>query len=345
MDRFEGRKLRWGLLGAGKIVDRWMNGALQCGDMEITAVASRTRQTAEKTADKWNIPRVMTLEEMINSPDIDVTYIPVPHPAHKELAIQALQNHKAVLVEKPAAVNCHEFEEMCACARENHSFLMEATWTRFFPAISAMKKMIADGVIGRPRAVQASFAFRADGDWESRVFDPARAGGGLLDVGVYTLHFADIIYDKPPVKIVGVAAIDSDENHVKVDEQAAYTALYDAGEMFMGACAVRTGMPDTAYIYGEKGYLEIPSFWKPVTLFLSRDGEKKRYDYPVIQARTDVQDEGFQYEIRHVNECVRAGLTESPVIPLKKTEAVLRQCDALRSQWGLTFPCEGEAKK
>ena len=340
MDRFEGRKLRWGLLGAGKIVDRWMKGALQCGDMEVAAVASRTRQTAEKTAVKWNIPKVMTLDEMVNSPEIDVTYIPVPHPAHKELAIRALRNHKAVLVEKPAAVNCREFEEMCVCARENHTFLMEATWTRFFPAIGAMKKMIAEGAIGRPRVVQASFAYRADGDWGSRAFDPAQAGGGLLDVGVYTLHFADIIYDKPPVKIMGVAAMDTDERHMKVDEQAAYTALYDQGEMLMGSCAVRTNMPDTAYIYGETGYMEIPVFWKPDTILLYRDGEKKRFDYPVLQTREDIQDEGYQYEIRHVNECLRNGLTESPVMPFEKTERVLRQCDALRSQWGLVFPCE-----
>ena len=96
------RKIRWGLLGAGRILDRWMNGARQAEDMEIAAVASRTKERAQQMAERYDIPEALTYDEMINRSDIDIVYIPVPHTAHKELAISAMNHGKAVLVEKPA---------------------------------------------------------------------------------------------------------------------------------------------------------------------------------------------------------------------------------------------------
>ena len=340
MDRFEGRRIRWGLLGGGKIIDRWMKGALQCEDMEVVAVASRTRKTAEAMADKWQIPRVMTLDEMCSCPEIDAVYIPVPHSAHKELALRAMRAGKAVLVEKPAAVSEKEFDEMVLCARECGVFMMEAAWTRFFPAVEQLCELLREGVIGRVRAVQAAFAFRMDGEWDGRLFDPARAGGGLLDVGVYPLHFAQALFGRAPEGITGFCARDTDDRHIMVDEQAAFTAVYDQGELMMGACGVRTQIPDNAYIYGEDGWFEVPEFWKAQKLIFHKGEETRVFDCPVSQTVPGMEDEGYQYEIRHMNECLRGGLTESPVVPFSATKCVLAQCDELRRQWGLVYPFE-----
>ena len=101
----EQKKIRWGLLGAGAILDRFMNGAKQWDDMEVVAIASRTPESAKKMAEKYDVPEVLTYDGLLAREDIDVVYIPVPHTAHKELAIKAMKAKKAVLVEKPAGIN------------------------------------------------------------------------------------------------------------------------------------------------------------------------------------------------------------------------------------------------
>lgn len=334
-------KIRWGLMGAGIIVERWIKGARQFDDMEIVAVASRSRQTAAEAAKKYGIPDAMTYEELAKREDIDVVYIPVPHTAHKELAILAMEHGKSVLVEKPIAVNAGELQEMIDCAKANNVFLMEAVWTRFFPLVKTIKGLMNDEGIGEVRAINVAFSFRVPGNMtQSRLLNPELAGGGLLDVGVYNLNFCDMIYDKSPVALTGFATIDSDENHIQVDEQAMYVAKYDKGELASMASGVRTNMKDTAYIYGTKGQIEIPVFWKPTVMKVTMDGKTEEYKEPVQLAHGEYVDEGFQYEITHVNECLRKGLKESPVMTWEKSLRIMKQCDDLRRQWGLKYPFE-----
>ena len=334
-------KIRWGLMGAGEIVGRWIKGARQLQDMEIVAVASRSQQSALKAAKKYGIPDAMTYEELVKREDIDVVYIPVPHMAHKQLAILAMQHGKSVLVEKPAAVNAPELQEMIDCAKSNNVFLMEAMWTRFFPLVKTIEGLINEEGIGEVRAINVAFSFSVPGNMlESRLLSPKLAGGGLLDTGVYNLHFCDMILDKSPVSLTGFATIDSDENHIQVDEQAMYIAKYDKGELASMASGVRTNMIDTAYIYGTKGHIEVPTFWKPTVMKVTINGETSEYRSSVPLYNPEYVDEGFQYEVSHVNECLRKGLKESPVMTLNKSLRVLKQCDTLRKQWGLTYPFE-----
>lgn len=333
------KKIRWGLLGAGAILDRWMFGAMQNDDMEVVCVASRTKETAQRMAKKYNIPESQTYEELLSRDDIDIVYVPVPHTAHKDLVIKALNSGKNVLVEKPAGINASEWEEMTECAKKNDLFLMEAAWTRFFPIIDEIKSYIGKNGIGEVRVVESDFAFR-NTDTSSRLLDPARAGGGLLDVGVYNLHFQRMIYEKDPVVLTGVASIAKDELKINIDEQAAYLAQYDNGAIGIMASAVRTDMIDTAYIYGTKGYIIVPQFWKPSKITVVIDGVTNEINKPVSQKVNGVTDEGYQYEIAHVNKCIREGLKQSPVMPWTETEKVLKACDTLRKQWGLVYPME-----
>ena len=134
--------------------------------------------------------QVLTYEEMLSREDIDIVYIPVPHTAHMELAIKAMEAGKSVLVEKPAGINVHQWEKMTECAKKNQVFLMEAVWTRFFPLIKEIEAHLKD--IGDVRVVSTNFSFRNE-DMTSRLMDPNRAGGSLLDVGVYDLHFTKTV--------------------------------------------------------------------------------------------------------------------------------------------------------
>ena len=335
------RKIRWGLMGAGAILDRWMLGALQHDDMEIVAIASRTPESAKKMAEKYNIPEVVTYDELVAREDIDVVYIPVIHPAHKELSIKAMNAGKAVLVEKPAAVNAGDFSDMIECAKKNNVFLMEADWTRFFPLYEDIKQVINSGEIGKVRILQSSFCFsqeeeKADG----RLLDPNKAGGSMLDVGVYNLQFANIILGKYPEKLVGLASIDSDDNHFMVDESAAYVASYDEGELAVLTSSVRTHIPENAYIYGSKGHIEIYDFYKPSKAKIVVGNTERIIENPISQKIQGIVDEGYQYEIAHVNECIRKELKESDIAPMELTLEILKECDSLRKQWGLIYPFE-----
>ena len=333
------KKIRWGLLGAGAILDRWMFGAMQHDDMEVVAISSRTEESAKKMAQKYNIPEYQTYDELLARDDIDVVYVPVPHTAHKDLVIKALNSGKSVLVEKPAGINASEWAEMTACAEKNNLFLMEAAWTKFFPIINEIKAYIGDDGIGEVRMVESAFSFR-NSDTSSRLLDPNRAGGGLLDVGVYNLHFQRMIYEKDPTVLTGVASIATDELKLNIDEQASYIAQYDNGALGVMSSGVRTDMIDTAYIYGTKGYIVVPQFWKPSQMTVVMGDVTCEVKKPVSQKVNGVIDEGYQYEIAHVNKCLREGLKQSPILPWTETEKVLKACDKLRKQWGLIYPME-----
>ena len=221
------RTVRWGIFGAGDVVRRWIRGARQHRDMEIAAIASRTRESAALAAAELGIPEAMTYNELAGREDIEVIYVAVPHPFHKELAVMALKSGKHVLLEKPAAVNAAEFGEIAAAAENEKRFLMEAMWTRFFPITESIRECICSGEIGQVRAIHSAFGFRSDlSAGSGRLFDADRAGGSLLDTGIYNLHFADMILQKDPVRITGLASFDTDELHLKVDEQASYIAQY-----------------------------------------------------------------------------------------------------------------------
>ncbi len=334
------RPIRWGLLGAGVILDRWLKGAMQAEGTQIAAVASRTIETARRQADKYKIPEAFTYDEILKRKDIDIMYIPVPHMAHRDLALRAMEAGFHVLVEKPAGVTAKEWDEMTACAARNHVFLMEAVWTNCFPIMKRLREELASGRIGDVRNVQANFAFRVDDDYQGRLTDPAQAGGGLLDVGVYTLHFAQNVFGTSPEKLVSFASMDTDDLHLKVDEQCAVIGQYKNGALAVLQAAIRTAMPDTAWIYGTKGYIRMPVFWKPSVMEITTQEGTETVSMPVSQKLEGIEDEGYQYEVRHVNDCLRQGLTESPLVPHDVTRAVLRQCDALRAQWGLKYPFE-----
>ena len=334
------KKLRWGLLGAGVLLERWMKGFRQVEDAEIAAISSRSWETAGRMAGRFGIADALTYDEILKRDDIDVMYIPVPHTAHKELAIRAMEAGFPVLVEKPAAVTADDWAEMTACAKKNHVFLMEAVWTRCFPLMQQVLDEIHAGTIGDVRHVEATFSYRVDDSYQGRLTDPGQAGGALLDVGIYGLHFAKFIYEKMPKRILSLASMDTDSLHLHVDEQSVVIGQYDNGALFTVTSAIRTEMPDTAWIYGTKGHIRMPVFWKPEMAEIICDGSVRQLSSPVPQKISGISDEGYQYEIRHVNDCLRRGLKESPLVTHAMTKEVLEMCDDIRRQWGLRYPFE-----
>ena len=341
----------WGIMGAGGIVHRWINGARQAG-IDIRAIASRTAEHAKKTAVELGIPEAVSYEELVRRDDIDICYIAVPHPFHMDLAVMAMDHGKHVLVEKPAAVNAAQWQKMCETAKKNNVFLMEAVWTRFFPAVAKLRELFTEGNLGPVKTINCTFSgFLPASAKDNRNLRPDLAGGGLLDMGVYCLHLCDMIYGCAPEEITGFGCINTDENRFGVDEQAVYIARYKGQRLAMLASGVRTAMRDTAFLYAENTAVRLPRFWKPTELFIQRikgwgeiSEECLSFEVPSDTAVTETfgtrPDEGFQFEIRHVEECVLGGLRESPEVGWAVTDRVLKQCDELRNQWGLKYPFE-----
>ena len=338
---------RWGILGAGGIVRRWMRGAVQTEGMEICAIGSRTLESAEKAAKELNIPKFGDYLSVVTDPEVEICYVAVPHPFHKELAELAMNHGKHVLVEKPATVTEKDWLSLCQCAKKNDVFLMEAVWTRLFPATKELKKLFTEDNLGKLKLLNCAFSgYLPDMMASHRNLLPDTAGGGLLDMGVYCLHLADFLYDAEPEQVFSLADINTDHNQFGVDEQAVIIARYPGGGVASMATGVRTAMRDTAMLYAASNSVEMPVFWKPTELRVGRTQGRQlimeTLSFPVEQKEGFAPDEGYRYEIEHVHECLSKGLTESPEITWEVSARVLRLCDKLRAEWGLVYPFEKE---
>lgn len=197
-------KIRWGIIGTGTIANIFAADLLLVEDGILQAVASRGLEKAEAFGRKYkSVKSYGTYEELAEDPDVDVVYIATPHVLHKENTLLCLNNKKAVLCEKPIAINAIDTKEMIDCARANGVFLMEAMWTRFLPQIKWVREVIENGEIGDVRWIKADFGYAIGADYPSsgRLLNKELGGGSLLDVGIYPLSFVHMIMKKDPVKI------------------------------------------------------------------------------------------------------------------------------------------------
>jgi predicted dehydrogenase len=321
---------RWGILSTGRIAGVFATGLAALPDAELLAVGSRSAESANTFGDRFNIPRrYASYEELVSDPDIDAIYVATPHSSHAEETLRCLRAGKAVLCEKPFTINAAEAERVVADARSRGIFLMEAMWTRFLPALVRVRELIAAGAIGEVRMLQADFGFRTNVNPQSRLFDPALGGGALLDVGVYCVSLASMLFGAPG-EIKSLANLGT----TGVDEQAAILFGYPGGQMALLSTATRTRTPHEAVIMGTEGMIRIhPQWWAATTLTVTIGGKSEEERYPLTG-------NGYNYEAAEVARCLRKGKTESDIMPLDETLAIMRAMDALRAQWGLKYPME-----
>jgi len=325
------RKFRWGILGTGSIARQFVRGLNSVPEAEVLAVGSRSEASAAKFADKRNIPRRhASYQALASDPDVDVVYIATPHPFHAENATLCLEAGKAVLCEKPFCVNAAEAERVVGLAREKGLFLMEGMWTRFFPLMGEVRRLVSEGALGEVRMLNVDFGFRADPDPASRLFAPGLGGGALLDVGVYCVSFASMVLGRPSGS-VGISHL----GETGVDEQASIGLEHEGGRLANLSIGIRTTTPQEATIIGTEAYARIHApWWRPESMTISRPGEEDE------TVEVPVTGNGFGYEAAEVMRCLEAGKTESEIMPLDETVSVLRTMDTIRAAWGLKYPGE-----
>jgi predicted dehydrogenase len=323
--------IRWGILSTGRIAKKFAEGLSVLPDAELVAVGSRAQSSADAFGDTYGVPRRhASYDALVNDPDVDVIYVATPHPLHRENSILCLEAGKAVLCEKPFAINASEAKEVVSLAREKRLFLMEAMWTRFLPVIVQTRGLLADGAIGDLRMIIADFGFRADIDPKSRLFDPNLGGGALLDVGVYPVSLTSMLLGTPTY-ITSAAHL----GETAVDEQAAIIFGYGKGQLALLAAAVRTDTPIEATLMGTKGRIHIHSPWYySSALTLSVTGHED------VVMRLPYKGNGYSHEATEVMRCLREGKRESDKMPLDETLSIMETMDTIRAQWGLRYPME-----
>ena len=322
--------IHWGILGPGTIAKQFATGLQAVSGAKLLSVGSRSQEKADAFADQYGAPkRHASYEALASDPDVDVIYIATPHPGHKAAALLCIEHGKAVICEKPFTINAKEAEEVITAARAKGVFVMEAMWSRFFPAMAHVRKLIADGAIGDVRLLQADFGFRTDVNPASRLFNLALGGGGLLDVGVYPISLASMLFGTAS-QVTGLANL----GETGVDEQAAIVLGYPGGQIASLTTGIRINTPHEAFILGSEGHIKLHSpWWKPATMTVNSGGKSEEVTVPYESV-------GMNYEAEEVNRCLRAGKTESAIIPLDETLAIMMTMDTLRSQWGLKYPME-----
>lgn len=325
-------KIRWGILGTGSIAHKFATGLTALNDVQLAAVGSRSQAGADKFGDEFSIPRRhASYQALAADPEIDAVYVSTPHPFHKENTLLLLEAGKAVITEKPFAMNAGEAREMIDYARQNRRFLMEAMWTRYLPIIVRVRELLAEGAIGEPRMLLADFGFRMSSvQPEHRLFNPDLGGGALLDVGIYPISLSSMIFGTPD-RITAMADIGS----TGVDEQAAIILGHPGGQLASLTTAIRTNTPHEATILGTNGQIRIhPSFWKGERATVSVAGKNP------YEINLPLTGNGYNYEAAEVARCLREGLTESDVMPLDETLSIVQTMDTIRAQWGLKYPME-----
>lgn len=305
--------IRWGIVGPGRIATNVVGDFPLIPDADLVAVASRSQERADAFAAEHQISRSYgSYRALIEDDGIDALYLATPHPQHLMVAEAALTAGKTILVEKTFTATVAGAMRIRDLAREQGVFAMEAMWTRFQPAIVAARELIADGAIGEVRQVQADLGVQRDYDPADRLFDPAQGGGAMLDLGVYVVSFAQHFLGVPD-RVVATGSLTPSG----VDAEAGILLGYDDGRAASLLISLKGQTPGAARIQGTTGWIDVPPrFHHPSSVVLNRKGVE-----PEVFARPPIGT-GYSHEFIEVNRCLRAGLTESEIMPLDDTVAV-----------------------
>jgi predicted dehydrogenase len=327
-------KVRWGILGCGRIAGKFAQDLQLVSDAELYAVASRDQFKAE--AFRAQYPAQVAYgnyEAMLVDPDVDVVYIATPHARHMEHTLLCLSHGKAVLCEKPFALNSTQARSMVEASRARGIFLMEALWTKFMPHYRQLMAMIDGGELGTMRSVLINFGFTAPDPVPDRMFNPLLGGGSLLDIGLYNVFMAISALGVPDDIQAWMTPAPGG-----VDEQCAVTFRYRNGAIAQLFSSFSSNLATEADFSGTHARVRLTHrFYEPSTTLEYYPGR--------VDSRTVIPVEkqpgwGYHYEIRHVQDCLRQGLTESPVMRLDDSLVLMEVLDEIRRKAGIRYPAD-----
>ncbi|MGC9151043.1 MAG: Gfo/Idh/MocA family protein [Microbacter sp.] len=325
----ESKKIRWGIIGTGRIAHLFAEALQEVHNAELTAVASRTMDKAVTFAETFHIPKSYeSYEALVNDPEIDVVYIATPHHLHEENTIMALNHRKHVLCEKPMGVNLKESTRMIETARAKNLFLMEALWSRFLPHIIKIKELVDQGEIGEIQLMTVFFSFRSPNGPQHRHFNIDLCGGSLLDIGIYNLFLSLYVLGEPK-SMAAVAAL----SEQGVDQSLGVTFGYDHKALSVMYSSFMADSTAVAEIHGSKGKIVLDHRW-----FLPGDVRVIYHDGRTTTHHFEVKKSGYELEAQEVVNCILAQRTQSEKWSWDDSMRLMRTMDVIRQQTGIVYP-------
>ena len=318
----------FGILAPGNIAHKFVAAFGHTPRARAFAVASRDSQLAKAFAQANNMERAYaSYADLSRDPDVDIVYIAAPHVVHHPLALQCLREGKAVLCEKPLAINLKQVKEMTAAAKAANVFLMEGMWSRFFPYLKKTLELISSGAIGEVKYIQADFGFSAPVNFDGRIYNLALGGGAQLDVGVYPLFLILGILGKPDeIKAHSNLAVTG------ADATTGAILYYKRGVIAQLSSSIVADSPKEAHIVGTTGTIKIHGPWyksQHLTLRLN-SGEITEFPFPY-------PGNGFQFEIEEVVNCLDEKKTECPLMTHAFSVMMAEVSDEIRRQGGVKY--------
>lgn len=324
------RPVRWGILATGRIAGGFAGALRLLPDAELAAVAARDLHRAEAFAAEYGVAGATraygSYAELMADDGVDVVYVASPHALHHEHAMMALDAGKPVLCEKAFTLTAREAGDLVRVARERDLFLMEAMWMRCNPVVRRVHQLAERGDLGRILQVRADLGFLVERPETDRLLAPELGGGALLDMGVYALTFAHLFLGDPD-RVEAVAEMAPSG----IDLNIALALGWDGGAVAALSSTMTAYSPRTASIATDRGRIDLgEAFHHPTEAVWVHDGERH-----VI--REEVLGTGLAHEAAEVMRCLRSGETESPLVPLDDTVALMRLMDRIRGQIGLRY--------
>lgn len=319
----EMNKYRWAILGAGHIAEKFAEGLAACPQAICYAVGSRQKAKAENFCQQFGFEKAYgSYEEMLADPNVDVVYIATPNNLHYEHTQLCLNAGKAVLCEKPFALNADDVKKMSALARKKKLFLMEALWSRFLPTINRFKAEMESGKLGKPQLLQAEFGFKAKYDENSRLFSPSLGGGAVYDIGIYPLFLALYLFGKPTsVEVTAVPA------PTGTDMTTAILMKHAGGEISVLTTSFAMRMECDAKLYLSDGCLRLCRMFHMPTKLTSACGD----DEPT-EIKVETLSNGYNYEAMEVMACLDGKQTESKLWSLDMSNDLMELIDLVNEK-------------
>ncbi|WP_299339249.1 Gfo/Idh/MocA family oxidoreductase [uncultured Psychroserpens sp.] len=321
------KTINWGIIGLGKIANKFAQDLINLEHVQLYAVASRNQEKANDFAKLYNAKVAYdSYQALAEDSNIDAVYIATPHVFHKAHTILCLNHSKAVLCEKPFAMNYHEVQEMIATAKAKKTLLMEALWTYFLPHYQLVLQHITNETFGKIIKIEADFGFQPEIDLSSRVFKKSLGGGSLLDIGIYPI-FAALSTLGKPIHIESKATFFDNE----VDSSCLMVFSYNNGVEAHLKSTLLKNTPTEAIFHCKKGTIKINSrFQEPTNVTLISEEKERTINF-------DYSTNGYSFEIEHFNELIRQEKTESDVMTFAFSRDLIELLDTVRSQIGLKY--------
>ncbi|UYN90132.1 MAG: Gfo/Idh/MocA family oxidoreductase [Anaerolineales bacterium] len=321
----------WGFVAAGKMAAAMAADLRFAQGSRVGGVFSRTPESAAAFARRFGGQAYGSLDAMLADPAIDVVYVSSPNNLHYEQTKAALLAGKPVLCEKTFTLNAPQLAELIELARSRKLFLMEAMWVRWLPLVARLRELLQRGAIGQPLHLSAAFFSQPPIVDDNRFYNPALGGGALLDLGIYPVSFASLVFGQPQ-EIMSKALLAP----TGVDIRFAATFQYASGATAQLAAGFDGRMRHDIMLLGSEGNIRIEmdrGGWKMRRLHLQQGGGTRTLTAPY-------KGQGYGYQAAEVASCLAAGQLESEAMPLDESLAIMRTLDTLRAHWGMRYPGE-----